>query len=99
MQSLPRKLPLQKVDQYVAKRLKVITPALLNTNMSVNWRVAGGSSKGLTLTVRDMALRSRISKPFGQPKVNDEYSVCLAPSPHQEVIRFYISMQKAVQMQ
>jgi len=56
LQSLPRQRPTVEIHQHVAKRLEVISPALLDADMSVDAGVASRTSQVLVFSIGNVLL-------------------------------------------
>lgn len=62
--------------------------------MSVNGGIAGSASQVLILTIRDVLMCAGVTILLGQAKVYDVDQVSLLAKPHQEIIRFNVSMNE-----
>jgi hypothetical protein len=82
-QSLPRQLTPQEVHEDVAQRLEVVPPRLLDSEMSVDGGVSGGSRQVLVLSVRDVEMRLGVSVLLGESKVDDVDLVASLADTHQ----------------
>lgn len=64
--------------------------------MSVNGGVAGSASQVLILTIRDVLMCAGVTILLSQAKVYDVDQVSLLAKPHQEIIRFNVSVNEVL---
>lgn len=62
--------------------------------MCVYGGVAGGAGQILVLTVGDVLVCTCVSVFLGQTEVDDVHQVALLAQAHQEVVRFYVSVDE-----
>ena len=96
LEALPRQLAFQKVEQDVANRLEVITTSLLDADVRVDRGVAGSSSQGLVVTVRDVLACLGVSVALRKTKINHVDHGGLIVDANQEIVRFHISVQEVL---
>lgn len=75
-----------------------LTPyfTLTNAQMCVNGGIAGSASQVFILPVRNVLMRTSITVLLGQTKINDVHKVALLAKPHQEVVRFDVSVNEVL---
>jgi hypothetical protein len=93
LESLPREHSSQEVHGDVADALHVVSAGLLDTQVSVDGGVPGGSSQVLSLSVGNV-LAVSLDIPLGEPKIKKEHFVASFVVAHAEVIRFDISVDE-----
>lgn len=96
LEALPGEGATAKVEHDVAERLHVVTAGLLDTQVGVDGGIAGGTSKVLVLTVRDVEVRLGVSVLLGETEINYIDLVTTLANAHQEVIGLDISVDEAL---
>lgn len=78
----------------VTKRLEIISSRLLNTQMSIDRGVPGGTSQVLVLPVRDVQVSLGVSVLFGQTEINHIDLIASFPNAHEEIVWLDVSVDK-----
>ncbi len=89
---------MHKVNQDVSDGLKVVSPALLNTQMSVNWRVSRSSCQASVLFVWYVLMSLNVSVLFAQAEIDAMQNVWILSDSNQEIFRFYVSVDVVFSM-
>lgn len=71
-------------------------PPLTNAQMCVNGGIAGSASQVFILPIGNVLMRTSITVLLGQAEVYDVDKVALLAKPHQEVVRFYVSVNEVL---
>jgi len=91
---LPRQRGSVEVHEDITQTLHVIPSALLDPQMGVDRRVPGRSREVLVFPVGNMLTRSVVPVLFSKAEVYYEHLVAMTSNPHQEVIRFDVSVDE-----
>lgn len=94
LQALPGQCAQVEIHKYVAERLQVVPPRLLDAQVRVDGRVARRARQVLVLPVRDVAVGARVPELLGQAKVDDVDEVTALAEAHQEVVRLDVSVDE-----
>jgi hypothetical protein len=78
-QTLPWQSPCDKVHEDVAEGFHVISPALLDPQVSVDAGIASRSRQIFILPVRNVLMGTGVPVFFGQAEVNNVNEVALLP--------------------
>lgn len=70
--------------------------ALTDAQMRVDRGIAGSASQVLILTIRNVLMCAGVTVLFGQAEVYDVDQVSLLAKPHQEIIRFNVSVNEVL---
>lgn len=84
--TLPRKLASEEVHEDVTKRLKVVSPRLLDTKMGVDRGVSSSTRQVLVLTVGDVKVSLGVSVLLGKSEIDDVDLVASLADAHQAVV-------------
>ncbi len=64
--------------------------------MGVDTSIASGTGKILIFTIRDVKVRLRVSVLLSETEIDDIDLVATFPDPHQEIIRFDVTMDEGL---
>ena len=92
LEALPREGATEEVHENVGKGLEVVPTGLLNTQVSVDGRVAGGTRQVLVLPVRDVQVRLRVPVLLRETEVDDVDLVTALANAHQEVVGLNVTV-------
>lgn len=96
LKALPWQAASQKIHHHVAEGLNVVPATLLDAEVSVDGRIAGGSCEVFVLTVRNVNVVLRVAVLLGEPKIDDVNLVGALAQAHEEVVRFDVAMDETL---
>ena len=97
-QTLPGKLAFKEVQQDVADGLHIVSPGLLDANVSVDRGISGRARKRLVISVWNMLARLGILVALAQTKVDQVDRALFVADAHQEIVRLHIAMDEVVRV-
>ena len=98
LETLPGQTTAQKVHEYVAESLEIVSPRLFSAKMGIDTHVAGSSREGLSLPIRNVLLGFRVAILFCHTEVDDVNNVrgFRAGAANQEVVRLDIAVDEVL---
>jgi len=94
LETLPRQRSPAKVHHDVSERFKVITPGLLDSQMSVDGGVASSACEVFVLAVGDVEMGFGVAVFFGETKVDYVDLVSAFADSHEEVVWFDVAVDE-----
>ena len=96
---MPRQTAFEKIEEYEADRLQVITPALLNAKMRIDTGVAGGARQRFVIFVWNMFTCFWIAVSLYKAEIYNVNDVLFLTVTDEEVIRFHVSVDEVIIVQ
>jgi hypothetical protein len=93
-QPLPGESATQEVHEHVSEGLQVVTTGLFDTQVRVDGRVTSSACEVLVLPIRDVQVGLGVTELFSKPEVDDVDLVASLSNTHQEVVGFYVTVNK-----
>ena len=90
-ETLPWQTASQEVHEYVAEALQIVSSGLLDSDVSIDRGVSGGSGQTLSLSVLDVD-SGAAHELLGKSEVNDVYPVGVFAVSDREVVRLDVSV-------
>lgn len=94
LETLPGEGTTEEIHEDVGEGFEIVATGLLNTQMSVDGRVAGGAGQILIFPVRNVKVGLGISVLLGETEIDHVDLVAALPNSHQEVVRLDIAVNE-----
>ena len=96
LETLPGEGAAEEVEEDVADGLEVIAAALLDTKVSADGAVAGGTGEVLALLVGDVLVGLGVAVLLGEAEVDDVDVVAALSGAHQEVVGLDVTVEEVL---